>query len=200
MRLCGKLVSRLASVSLLIGASLGSEIVAAEAPQLDSDGWHTWRTAAAEHAPEWCCFAWNQGRKSAEGCDLDSERRGYGSSDQWLGRVDQVQLYVRTDGSRVAEIRALSPRCPVEADDGIADLGVIASADSLEWLSGFVAPQNELTGDALAAISVHAQSVPTLIGVIRDRDLDMDTREEALFWLAMNDSDDAMGFFEDLLL
>lgn len=191
--------SRLATSSFLIGVIFAGGTAAADMPSLGSDGWHTWRVAAAEHAPEWCCYTWNQGRKSTEGCDLDVDRRGYGTSDRPFGSVDQVQLYVRVENDAIAEIRPLSPRCPIDTDDGIVDLGIVATEDSIAWLTPFVDSQNDLIDDALAAISAHQTAVPELIRVISRPDLDIDTREQALYWLAMADTDEAMSFFEQLL-
>lgn len=173
--------------------------LAADTPALGSDGWHTWRVAAAPTAREWCCYTWNRGRPVGKGCNLDRDEHDFGSIDGQLGKSSQMQLYVRLADRQVQEIRVMNPRCPVTSSSRITDLGVLSSTDSVDWLSRFVRVEGERTQEALTAISTHESGVPVLIDVVRNPALTMDTREQALFWLAVNGDDDAMDFFDRLL-
>ncbi len=85
----------------------------------------------------------------------------------------------------MTNIRALSPECPVEANSDIEDLGLIKNADSVSWLSAYIAPRSRLSEDAIAAIAGHAGD--TALVVLRDTirsDPDAENRQEAIFWLA----------------
>ena len=179
--------------------TIATGAAAADTPALGSDGWHTWRVPAAATAGEWCCYTWNRGRPIGKGCNLDEDEHDFGSIDGQLGKSSQMQLYVRLADRQVEEIRVMNPRCPVTSSTEITDLGVLTSADSVSWLSGFVRAEGDLTQEALTAISTHVTAVPVLIDVVRNPALTMDTREQALFWLAVNGDDDAMDFFDRLL-
>ena len=171
--------------TLLIIVSLTSLPAKAQITGLTDDGWHTWQVTAVTSAPEMCCFAWDRGTATRQGCDLDSHSGGFSTSSNVIDVSKDVQVFVRLDDGDVAEIRALSASCPVTSDNAIVDLGPVASADSVAWLGNYIEPGGDLTGDAIAAISVHAgdEAVELLLKTAESRD-DQDNREDAIFWMA----------------
>jgi hypothetical protein len=172
----------------------------AEAPQLTSDGWHTWRVTAADNASDWCCFQWNSGVSKQKSCDLDDRRNGYSNSSDNDTIVNEMQIYVLTSGGKPEKIRALSSQCRVTSKSEISDLGVFESDDSIDWLQQHIDPHSEISSDAMAAISTHDGDRPisVLMDVVRDNS-SIENRKDALFWLAMSDSDTAYEFLDRLL-
>jgi hypothetical protein len=181
-------------------ASISSNSAVAETPQLGSDGWHTWRVTAAENASDWCCFQWNSGISKQKSCDLDDRRNGYSNSHNDDTVVNEMQIYVLTSGGEPKKIRALSSQCRVTSKSEIADLGFFETDDSVKWLQQRIDPHSEASSDAMAAISTHDGDRPIsiLMDVVRDNS-SIENRKEALFWLAMSDSDTAYEFLDRLL-
>jgi len=171
--------------TLLIIVGLTSLTAKAQIAGMTDDGWHTWRVSAVNAAPEMCCFAWNRGTATRQGCDLDSRSGGFSTSSNVIDVSKDIQVFVRLDDGDVAEIRALSASCPVTSDNPIVDLGPLANAESVAWLSSHIEPGGDLAGDAIAAVSVHEgeEAVELLIKTAESRD-DQDNREDAIFWLA----------------
>lgn len=171
--------------ALLVVFSLMSLSAEAQISGMTQDGWHTWRVAAVTSAPEMCCFSWNRGSATRQGCDLDSHSGGFSTSSNIIDVSKDVQVFVRIDDGDVAEIRALSASCPVTSDEPIVDLGPVANAESVAWLDSHIEPDGDLAGDAIAAISVHQgeDAVDVLIKTAESRS-DQDNREDAIFWMA----------------
>jgi len=170
---------------LLIVVSLISLSAKAQISGMTNDGWHTWRVAAVNNAPEMCCFRWNQGTATRQGCNLDSRSGGFSTSSDVIDVSKGLQVFVRLDDGDVAEIRALSASCPVTSDEPIVDLGPVTDAASVAWLGNYIQPDSELASAAIAAVSVHIgeEAVELLLKTAESRD-DQDNREDAVFWLA----------------
>ena len=182
--------------SALLLAAIYSE--SAAAPNFDTDGWHTWRVQSVDDSLR-CCGTWISGKLTSSGCNLDTGRSTRICDD--LATSDEVQIYVQSEAGRVIEIRAFSPQCPVESEHGIHDLGLIDNAESLAWLSPYLRADSELGEDAIAAIAAHAgpEAFAALRTLLEDRRLDMDVREQALFWLVQGGSDAAFDYVETLI-
>ncbi len=181
----GKAGGRLALSIVTVTVVLNGRIAGAELTGFSENGWHTWRVESVDDAPEWCCYSWNSGRRESVGCNLDKRRGGYGADHDRVDATGQVQIYALLEAGTATEIRSLSPRCPVSSSKVITDLGVVAVGDSVEWLAAYAEPRTGVTADALTSIAMH--------GGTRARDLlleisvsgsEIDSREEAIFWMA----------------
>ena len=156
----------LAFVATLIGGP-----VAANLPSNQADGWHTWQVDEAGATSEMCCFTWEHGKSSRNGCDLDGRNMSFSDRGDCAAAPGQLQVYVRFEDGKPADIRALSSNCPVSAESEIADHGHLSAAENLAWFRA----------------------------VIENRKLRKQLREEALFALAMSESDAAYDYFDQLL-
>ena len=156
----------------------------ADFSQLEDDGWHTWRVEAIEDAPDWCCYTWNRGRVTGDGCELDGRNSGYGSSDDRRMQNSQMQIYALLKDGEISRIRALSPQCPVTTDSPVLDLGIVDADLSVRWLKDKIEPASRESSHALGAIAVHdgALSLTTLIEVAENSD-DLENRKDAVFWM-----------------
>ena len=68
----------LTALPLIAGGA--GEAPAASLNALAADGLYTWRVAAVDDAPPWCCASWNRGTPRARACDLDSRHANYSRS------------------------------------------------------------------------------------------------------------------------
>lgn len=172
----------------------------ADLNDIGSDGWYTWKVDARPSAPVMCCFTWNRGIATRRSCDLDSHRGGFGSNHETTNDGAGLQIYVNRKAGTVTDIRALSASCPVTAASGIRDISPITRGESIAWLSSNVGTDEDLSDDAILAISMHAGGgIETLIGFVENNALDMDLRESALFWLVQSDSDEAFEYIDRIL-
>jgi HEAT repeat protein len=195
-----RVLQRLQLSSVLLIAGFFSNSADAAFADMSADGWHTWRVAAAESAPNWCCFVWNGGDLQTENCDLDSRHGNYGSSDDPITGVGEMQLYALMNDGKVSKVRTLSPQCRVSSRATITDLGFVAGDESIEWLERLITPRTKVSAGALAAISVHAGDNPlyVLVDVARDND-SFENRKDAIFWMAQVRGADAESQIEKLM-
>jgi hypothetical protein len=161
---------------------------------LPRDGWSSWKVAAVDAAPAWCC--WSDDRNFRDvpqaPCKLDRKSNGFGSRDD--ATTDVVRIYARTAGGSIERLRVFSASCPVEAATPILDLGTVAEDDSARWLSdlarqgknGRGTRRNVEDDDILAALALNRGVVArdALAGIART-DARVGTRKQAVFWLAM---------------
>ena len=191
---------RVPTWALLAGALLLATIYSesAAAPKFDADGWHTWRVQSVDDSVR-CCGIWTSGKLTSSGCNLDTGRSSR-ICDK-VGAMDEAQIYVKSEAGKVIEIRALSPQCPVDSEHEIHGLGMIDNAESVAWLTPDMHSDSELGEDAIAAIAAHAgpDAFAALRTLLEDRRLDMDVREQALFWLVHGGSDAAFDYVATLL-
>jgi len=80
-------------------------------------------------------------------------------------------LYIRKDEGQPTHIRVFDSSCEVSSSETITDMGSLSQDDS----------------------------VAMLLDIVRERNIDMEVREEALFWLAQSNSDTAFAYFNRLL-
>jgi hypothetical protein len=191
---------RVPTWALLAGALLlaGVYSESAAAPKFDADGWHTWRVQSVDDSVR-CCGTWTSGKLTSSGCNLDTGRSTRICDD--LATSDEMQIYVKSNAGKVVEIRAFSPQCPVESEHKIHDLGKVDNAESVAWLTPYLREDSDLGEDAIAAIAAHAgtEAFTALRALVENRRLDMDVREQALFWLVQSDSDEAFDYLTALL-
>ena len=201
---------------LVISALFIANFAFADLGRVREDGWHTWRVAASDDAPNWCCQGWNRGVSRSISCDLDGKSNGYGSSSRYSSDTDQIQIYALTEKGAVTMVRALSVQCPVTTESPILDLGVVDAAESVRWLRSSTDARKGRRTDALAETSIeklmfndddpefreHAAFSLSLsiapgrsdaLARLGRDDADVDVRSQAWFWLAQSDSADAEG-------
>ena len=79
-------------------------------------------------------------------------------------------------------------------------MGIVESDDSIRWLEKFVAPRTKMSTHALEAISVHGgtNSLNILVDFAR-RDVSLENRKDAIFWLVQTESEQAFAYIERLL-
>jgi hypothetical protein len=126
------------------------------------------------------------------------------------GPQDSVRIYVRIkDGSptriqfRNNQLRD-NQRCTWARDDEpteFQDHGIVDNDVSVAWLNDRVDVNDRISEDAIAAISAHAgdAAFAALTGLLEDRKRGKETREQALFWLAQSDSDEAFEYLDALI-
>lgn len=177
---------RLAAAAVMALVMLGAatdRVVAAGLDALAVDGLYTWRVAATDDAPCWCCVNWSGRSQNARACDLDSRNANY-SVDDSRDPGGEMQIYVLIESGKALRIRTLSPQCAVTSRRDIVDLGVIEPAESLAWLEERVM-SSPVGSDALAAIAVHRD--PAALRFLLDIAASgpaMELRKDAIFWMA----------------
>jgi len=153
------------------------------APALPSDGWASWEVAAVEDAPAFCCWSSSDKRITVtKACDLDSGEQGYGTRDDT--HTDMVRVYVKLANGKVQKLRTLSASCPVETRTPIRTLEGISADDSARWLGSVRSGLDR--DDWLSSLAIHRGDLPfnALENTART-DTDLETRRQAIFWLAM---------------
>jgi hypothetical protein len=160
---------------------------------LPRDGWTSWEVAAADGAPEYCCWSDSRNfRNSARSvCRLDASQQSYGSRDH--ATTDLVRIYARTSGGKLDRFRALSAACTVETATPMRDLGRVAEDESARWLVDLVKQRgtgadtrHQVEEDVLAALAVNRGNLArdALTGIARN-DPRTETRKQAVFWMAL---------------
>ena len=115
------------------------------------------------------------------------------------------RIFVRVKSGKPKEIEVAGKWCNghwgnKRQYDPLVDLGLLDTDESIDWLRQYIGSRSDLSSDALAAISVHAgdRSLQILISIV-ESDADHDIREEAVFWMAMSESDAAFDYIDGLL-
>ena len=195
--------ARRSGLSVLAMAALFTpDVNATELAALVDDGWYSWRVPVHQPASNWCCFDWNAGVAQRRSCDLDGQSGGYGHDEQLIGISDEMQLYVRMRGGKLAKLWALSSNCPVTARSKIVHLGPIAADISAKWLERATTDDSnkEVREHAMFALSkLGERGVDVLISIVKDRNRDHDGRKKALFWLAQSESERGLDYIAQLL-
>lgn len=177
-------ISRYIVTALLFPfASAGS---AATLDTLTEDGLYTWRVAASDNAPEWCCFRWNNDSPVRGSCDLDGPTYNFGTIDDERINNGKVQIYAIIENGVASRIRTLSLQCPVTSRQAIHNLGEVATPESLVWLQQQVQPDTDVVADALASIAVHRGEAATRYLVEKAATGEStQLRKDAIFWMGM---------------
>lgn len=198
MEYIDRIARALAFVLLFVACTNGD---AAEFVAPVDDGWHVWRVQGVEDGTNACCYRWRNGSATNQGCDLD-EKNGQSIA---LGDCDlegdKVSVYVRIKAGDLTKVRALTSDCPVTTQTQVNDMGVVTNAASVAWLALQIDAEPRALDDAIAAISTHAgdEAFAALTTLLEDRNRKMNTREQALFWLAQRNSDRAFEYLDALI-
>ena len=158
-------------VGVLLGTVFWSGDSAAEILPTGADGWHTWQVDEPSASIEMCCISWKHGDSSRKGCDLDGNNISFSDGGDCAAAPGSIQVYVRLDNGKPKNIRVLSSNCPVTTEATVTDHGVIPEAENMGWFRG----------------------------IIEDRGMASDVREEALFALVISSSDAAYAYLDKLL-
>ena len=189
---------RLAVATILLGWA-GAEPLAASLDALADDGLYTWRIAATDDAPCWCCASWSAGTPVSRACNLDSRNVSY-STDEFPASGGEMQIYVLIESGEANRIRALSPECTVTSRRDIVDLGAIEVDESLAWLKPIATSSKSLRADALAAIAVHegAAALRFLVDTARTGRT-TGLRKDAIFWMSQARIGETAGELEEMM-
>jgi hypothetical protein len=173
---------RLAIAALVLLCCASGASRAASLDALAADGLYTWRVAATEDAPAWCCACWTRDASDALACDLDSRHVSYGEGDEFLPASEEIQIYARIESGKAWRIRALSPRCAVTTRSEVVDLGVVEVDESLAWLQSNATATAAARRDALVAIAAHrGPAALRFLAKTAEDGSTMDLREDAIF-------------------
>ena len=122
------------------------------------------------------------------------------------GEYGEEQFYVQLKSGEPKEIEIVGHWCNSwhRSDKNYpeaTDLGLLDTDTSIDWLQQLTGERSDLSSDALAAISMHegSRAVQILIDVV-ESDAHMDIREEAVFWMAQSDSEEAFDYLDRLLM
>jgi len=187
-----------ATFCLLVAHS--AVVLAADLPDGDVDGWHTWRVEVVDAAPELCCFSWNRGTASKKHCNLDGRHGGFSSSHDNPFPSDEIQIYAFMNAGAATKIRVLSSQCPVTSDSAITDLGAVAVDDSVDWLQRRFTPQSGVADESITAVALHAgDKARRLLVATAKSDSDEENRETAIFWLAQARIDETSKDLQEIM-
>ncbi len=122
------------------------------------------------------------------------------------GQYDEEQFYVLIKSGKPKEIEIVGHWCNnwKRSDKNYpvaTDLGLLDTNSSIDWLQQYTGERTDLSSEALAAISRHegTRAVQVLIDIVESK-AHMDVREEAVFWMAQSDSEEAFNYLDRLLM
>ena len=163
-------LSRLFLYSLILAPLVWSTAVA-DIVATKSDGWHTWQVDEPGVSSKMCCFTWNDGEMTENGCHLDGRGLSMTDHGDCAAAAGTVQIYVKFQREKAKDIRVLSSNCPVRSDSKISNHGLVSAAENLAWFRN----------------------------LIEDRNSTEELREEALFGLVQSGGDAAFEYLDRLL-
>lgn len=194
------------SVAILLTMLLAfaaNSAAAGELPAADATGWHTWTVDSAAAGFDACCFTMKRAAAVRQDCDLDRDNGSYSNGGDCSAAPGDMQIYALMKNGRPEEIRTFSSNCAVRASGPITDLGADSVESSIAWLRKIIFSDGgrEVRDDAIFVVSQipRDQGIQTLVDVVRAKQLDMDSREAAMFWLVQSESDTAFDFFDRVL-
>ena len=198
------LAQDLLALALAVFLSLVQSAYGAPAGELArdlADGWHSWEVPAGTSGRRACCHKMHSGEVVTAGCRLGGGSGGVTIDSDCEPASDLLRVYVFVADGDVSEIRALSAGCPVETATPVRDLGRPPVTESIAWLDRHAVSGSGLADDAVVAIALHddAAAFAALRNMVENPRRGMDVREQALFWLAHSDNDEAFRYLDRLL-
>jgi hypothetical protein len=114
---------------------------------------------------------------------------------------DEETIVVLIKSGKPAEIDVAGHWCKQRRPENVIDHGLVSADTSIDWLQQHLGDPPDIGGHALAAISRHAghRALQILIDIV-ESDAAADTRREAIFWMAMSESDAAFDYIDRLLM
>jgi hypothetical protein len=115
--------------------------------------------------------------------------------------LEDETIYVLIKSGKTKEIEIRGHWCNGHTHKNALDHGTLSTDESIDWLQQYLGTRSDLSSDALAAISRHAgpRSLKILIDIV-ESDAHNDIREEAVFWMAMSESEEAFNYIDRLLM
>ena len=116
-------------------------------------------------------------------------------------RAGEETIYVLINTGRPAEIEVAGRWCNQRRHAAVLDHGLLDVDTSINWLQQYLGEPSDIGEQTLAAISRHAggRALQILIDIV-ESDAPADTRQEAIFWMAMSESDAAFEYIDALLM
>jgi len=110
-------------------------------------------------------------------------------------------IYVQMKDGSVNKIEIHTSNCYERNRGPLTELGIVSNSASVAWLKTLLDSDTRVSEGAIAALSVHAgdEAFTVLTDLLEDRSRRKKTREQALFWLAHSDSDQAYEYLDTLL-
>jgi hypothetical protein len=122
------------------------------------------------------------------------------------GEYNEEQFYVLVKSGKPKEIEIVGHWCnnwkrSDKEYPEATDLGLVDTDTSIDWLQQYTGKRTDFSSDALAAISMHegSRALAILIDIV-ESDAHMDVREEAVFWMAQSESENAFDYLDRLLM
>lgn len=110
-------------------------------------------------------------------------------------------IFVLIMSGKAKDIEIAGHWCNGHRHEQAIDHGLLSTDESIDWLQQHLDDPSSLRSDAIAAISMHAGDRPLQILIdIVESDADHEIREEAVFWMAMSESDAAFDYIDKLLM
>lgn len=156
---------------VMFGLALLSTPVSSAPSAGDADGWYKWQVEGGMTMGTSCCFRRAGVATERTTCNLDKGHGVVVSDSPCAGDSGTTALYLRKVHGVPTRIRVFDSSCEVSASEAITDMGSLSQDDS----------------------------VVMLLDIVNTRELSMDVREEALFWLAQSNTDSAFAYFDELL-
>lgn len=188
-------LSRIVVIVALFAAVAWSEAFALEPGR---EGWQTWRVESLGKEFDACCFS-----GKSIGCNLERRKLTFLAGHDCSDVAGYVQVYALMREGVPEQIHLLSSECPVDMGAELRDLGDTSADETVQWLHGVATSlqENAAQDQAIFALSQFPGNVGVseLVAVIESRDVEKDMREQALFWLASSESDEALAYLDHLL-
>ena len=171
------------------GGDLGAALRAAAG---SGPVWAAWSVPMVAGQRDVCCYSGDLDRRSSRrrGCRLDGGEGGVSiSSEPEAARAGgELAVYARFEGGTMAEVRAFSTTCPVDA--GSARLVWLEGVDpvqSVELMNRELhsgAHRKGPADEALVALALHADpAADAALVELSHSPTPMELREDAIFWL-----------------
>jgi hypothetical protein len=189
-----------AGLLLLAFAQVSAAPDSATPIRADLDGWQSWEVEAGSTGRRACCYSRYKDSWKSTGCHLDGEHLS-GISSDCVEESDRVRIYVRLQSGKLEDLRALSAACAVEANGEIRNLGAVEASRSIARLQTVLKDNAGVRSKAIQAIAMHSNqaALAALTDMLEDKAQHKKVREEALFWIAQQESDQAFDYLDRLL-
>jgi hypothetical protein len=166
------------------------------ARESDEPTWLVYSVPKVEGDQVLCCHDFNSWRARARSCELEGRERNFvmSSRHDWVPAsmaARDVLIFLRLESDRVADLRAYSESCPVDAGGTrVVWLEGVSPESSAKMLHRFAAGDRLLAGDedlteeALTALALHdAKGTDAAVEDLAGPSHPEELREEAIFWL-----------------
>lgn len=168
----------------------------------ESDGgWIAFVIPALSGTRSPCCWKGHWNRQWETGCSLEQEQTSFGTrSDSPL--TDNIFVYARTAGSKVAELKAVGESCPVYAEgQHVTWIGDVGTTQALDWLEAVAvrSADDAPGGSALYALALHRAPEATKRLYSLASESGQELADESVFWLGETRGNEGLAYLQRLL-